>query len=189
MNDVRESTVDMTEKDVLQIAKKNQKNAFLPPVPPDGKFVFTQHFPGYIDFEPMVVPFNNIKEILDIEDIKWWSEQPNFYGYFVQVTQKKYQASFFAMFDYDEEYYGCKRWYCLGFIDGGHGRNPVLIQIADSVMGRHKMSCQISKWKLVYEPGFFSRPEHIQNRMMKEAGMNTDISVSKCDCGFDGKKK
>ena len=77
---------------------------------PEGETKYNrivQHLPGYIDFDIECVGFDTLNELLEIEWVKWWSEQKGFC---------RYSADDHLMAEFNEGY----EWYALGKL-----RHPV----------------------------------------------------------------
>lgn len=66
-----------------------------------------QHLPGYIDFDIECIGFDTLEELLNIEWVKWWSQQKGFH---------RYSADDYLMAEFKDGY----EWYALGRL-----RNPV----------------------------------------------------------------
>lgn len=151
---------------------------------------FVQHFPGYIDYEPKSFEFKNIQEVLDFEEVAWWSKQPGFYGYFGSVenpftsTVKHYLM---ALYDYTPEFYGCKRWYVLGFISGNKSDGNLcdLLPIVEGKMGTHKITCCTRLFYSIQADHFFHMPKEIVNRICDDMKWDRKKPIAVCDCGWD----
>ncbi len=77
------------------------------PVGETKKNRIVQHLPGYIDFDIECVGFDTLDELMNIEWVKWWSQQPKFY---------RYSEDSYLMAEFEDGY----TWYALGRL-----RNPV----------------------------------------------------------------
>lgn len=172
----------MNETDIMEIASKSKK-CIEHVLKPKEPMKFIQHLPGYIDGDRFEMSFWNIKEVLEHEQIKWWSTRPKFYHY-AMIFGKK-QSALMAMFDYQPEYYGCMSWYCLGHIEGCG-----TIDLPIAFYGSHKANCWARKYESIREDTY-GRDEETVKRMLKDLGWESDDMTGcavKCTCGFSDYK-
>jgi hypothetical protein len=173
----------LTEDALMEIAtesKKNIKSTLTPKTP----FTFTQHFPAYMDFEPKVETFWRLEDLLRLEYIHDWSTKKGFYGYFGSFDKYDDQCSLMALYDYREDFYGCKSWYCLGFISSdGHKGDIGLVDWKRNI-AVHKTNCRKRKYDSIFDD-YMWRSEDVQKQMIKDLGYDSTEGIAVCDCGYD----
>ena len=73
----------------------------------------TQYYPTfYTGFEPKTVEFNTQEELLNIDWVKSWSKEKNFYRYSIILNDEPDGRST-LMAEYDNG----EKWYVMAFID------------------------------------------------------------------------
>jgi hypothetical protein len=144
------------------------------------------YFTGYENNEHIVNTFN---EVLEIPFVKNFSEQKNFYSYAVNVerNQSDYKLSLMAMYDFDDEYNGCKFWLVVGDLPGFIMFETKLKLWTDLKAG-HKPTCWIRKYKSCEDLLGHDRDESIQMKILQELGWSRPdmfgVAVH-CDCGWN----
>lgn len=155
---MEEMELIMNEENLMKIATKSAEIVKkLPSLTSWRTWHFRQHVPAFIDVEPFEMDFTRISDVLAHEDIKWWSTQPKFYGYFINHVYYDDQSFLMALSDYQEEFYGCMSWYCLGTITG-EGKGSINLDNANPKYGIHKPTCWKRKYESV-ERDLLGRPE------------------------------
>lgn len=173
----------LNESSVMEIAKfsHDKMKAYFDKL--HEPFHFRQYFPAYMDFVPIEMDFSDINIILDLEDIKWWKERKGFYGYFIDLKNKKTVGiALVALFNYVPEYYGCTKSHCLGYITKGNDGWPNLPWAKYAV---HKPMCKYRLYKSI-ENDLTPLSKEERTNMLKEIGLETDVWREDilCDCGL-----
>ena len=81
---------------------------------------FREHRPGYFTgFENQTYNVKDFNEVLEIPFVKNFSESTGFYSYAVSVnTEPEYKLTLMALYNWDDEYNGCKTWLVVGYLPG-----------------------------------------------------------------------
>lgn len=149
---------------------------------------FTEHRPGYFSgFENQTYNVNDFAEVLEIPFVKNFSNDPNFYSYAVSVdTKPEYRLTLMALYDWDEEYNGCKKWYVVGYLPNFVMYETNLKQYK-YLVADHKPNCWLKKYNANENLLHTERPKETRLKVLKELGWQKEDTFGvavHCDCGF-----
>ena len=152
---------------------------------------FIEHRPGYFTgFENKEYVVNTFDEVLEIPFVKNFSQSKGFYSYAVDVSRKShddYKLTLMAMFDWDEEYNGCRTWWVVGYLPGFVKYQTNLNDWKD-IKASHKPNCWIRKYDSCKDILGIDRDSNVKMKIVKELGWPKDdmfgIAVH-CDCGWE----
>jgi hypothetical protein len=160
-----------------------------------------QHRPSYFTgFENSEMEFNTRQELLEIPWVKRFSEPSDFYGYFVSMSKSETTtATLMALYDWNDEYFGCTRWYVIGFLtetDVLPNTTHLGLKEYTDYIYRHKPNCWSRKYDSLKDDFFtydHSRiSEKKQLEIAKSLGWKRDDFfgiANTCDCGYKELKK
>jgi hypothetical protein len=149
---------------------------------------FREHRPGYFTgFENQTYEVENFNEILEIPFVKKFSEGKGFYSYAVSVdTKPEYSLTLMALYDWDEDYNGCKTWWVVGYLSGFIKYETKLKKYEDLTRS-HKPNCWTRKYNGNEDLLGIDRPKESKMKILKELGWerNDEFGVAVyCDCGL-----
>jgi len=152
---------------------------------------FIEHRPRYVSgFENKEYVVKDLNEVLEIEHVKRFSKDKDFYGYFVSVDiEPDYKVTLMSLSDWDDEYNGCKEWWVIGFLPGFIMYETKLKKYEDFISS-HKPNCWQRKYNGNKDLFGIDRPKELQLKIAKELGWkDNDLFgiAAKCDCGYDKK--
>ena len=152
---------------------------------------FIEHRPGYFTgFENITYEVKDFKEVLDIPFVKNFSDNPDFYSYAVSVdTKPEYKMRLMALYDWNEDFNGCTRRWCVGQLPGFIMYETNLQQY-ENLMAGHKPNCWIRKYKGNIEMFGSGRSDESRMKILKELGWPREDQFGiacYCDCGFKEK--
>lgn len=156
---------------------------------------FKEHRPGYFSgFENQTYNVNDFAEVLEIPFVKGFSQHANFYSYAVSVDTNPelpayYKLTLMALYDWDEEYNGCKTCWVVGYLPG-FIKYETELKAFENLIADHKPTCWLKKYQANENLLDSERPEKTRLKVLKELGWQREdtfgIAVH-CDCGY--KKK
>jgi len=149
---------------------------------------FREHRPGYFTgFENQSYDVKDFNEVLQIPFVKNFSEDKGFYSYAVSViTEPEYRLTLMALYNWDDEYNGCKTWLVVGYLPGFIMYETKLKKYQDLICG-HKPNCWTRKYRGNEEMLGIDRPMESTMKILKELGWEKDDCfgiVNYCDCGL-----
>lgn len=176
------NTDDLVDFDVYEVQSPKKVNQFA-----NCKFVFRQG-----GFDPETHKGLSVEQILELESTKWFSNRDGFYGYFVNKTHLERNWCLLALYDWDDEYYGCRHAKVIGHLLGYDFTSLGLGRSYDS-MASHKVNCWFRKYDSCKDLLDYSRPKEFKLKIAKELGWkNGDdlIGIANfCDCGYNEIRK
>lgn len=149
------------------------------------KFVFRQD-----GFDPETHEGLSVEQILELESTKWFSNRDGFYGFFTtghDMEKRDAPLKLMALYDWNEEFNGCSRWWVVGYL---HGYIQVLtgLKIYNSFRADHRPTCWIRKYNSCSDlMDTYHFPEKAM-KIAKELGWQRDDFTgiaNTCTCGFD----
>lgn len=149
---------------------------------------FIEHRPAYFTgFENKTYNVDNFEQVLEIPFVKFFSDSPGFFSFALSVeTNPNYKLMLMALYDWDEEYNGCKRWVVVGHLPGFVMYETKLKNYIDFIAG-HKPNCWTRKYVGSKDLLGIDRPNESKLKILKELGWHRDDFfgiVNHCDCGF-----
>ncbi len=153
---------------------------------------FIQHIPSFVSgIEPQCHEISGISDVLNLDFVKKFTENEIFYGFAVSVDAqpgKYYNMRLMAMYDFSEEYYGCKSWRVVGKFENVIMYETNLPDWKDLKAG-HKATCLIRKIKSCDDIMGTFRSDKLKLKVIHDLGLNyTTIQEFnknyKCDCGL-----
>lgn len=165
-----------------------------------------QHRPAYFSgFENERVEFKKPNrwdtksspcELFEIEFVKNFSTLPGFYGYFASVSTdaknnfKDYKITLMALYNYNEEYYGCESWWVIGTVFDMLLYETNLKRYISHIR-QHKWNC----WSKIYSANesilnSLEIDEKVVLKRAKEMGWTKDTLngiAGTCTCGYNEK--
>lgn len=147
---------------------------------------FREHRPSYFSgFEDKCHTFNEFDEILALPFVENFAKRSGFYSY--ALSRGDEDLALMALYDWDDEYNGCKKWFVVGFLEGF---TPKLKFYQDLIAG-HKPNCWIRKYQGNKDLLGYDRPDETVMKILKELGWHRDDMLGvacHCDCGYDKKQ-
>jgi len=149
---------------------------------------FREHRPGYFSgFENQTYDVKDFNEVLEIPFVKKFSEDKGFYSYAVSVnTEPEYKLTLMALYNWDDEYNGCKTWWVVGYLPGFIMYETKLKEYEDLICG-HKPNCWTRKYIGNKDMLGMNRPEESKMKILKELGWERDDPfgiANYCNCGL-----
>ena len=155
---------------------------------------FIEHRPSYVSgFENQTYEVKTFDEVLEIPFVKNFSEQNGFYSYAVSVYTGKnlddYKLTLMALYNWDDEYNGCRSWWVIGYLPGFIMYETKLKKYGDLIHS-HKPNCWTAKYNGNQHLFGYDRPKESTMKIAKELGWQRDDFfgiADYCDCGFSKK--
>jgi hypothetical protein len=149
---------------------------------------FREHRPGYFTgFENQTYDVKDFNEVLEIPFVKKFSEGKGFYSYAVSVdTEPEYRLTLMALYNWDDEYNGCKTWLVVGYLPGFIMYETKLKKYEDLIHG-HKPNCWTRKYIGNKDMLGWDRPEESKMKILKELGWERPDLLgyaNYCNCGL-----
>jgi hypothetical protein len=150
---------------------------------------FIEHRPSYFSgFENITYKVTNFNEVLEIPFVKRFSEGNEFYSYALSIRfEPEYKLTLMALYDWDDEYNGCKEHWVVGYLPNFIMYQTGLKNYTDLIAG-HKPNCWTRKYKGIKDMLGRDRPDESRMKILKEVGWHRDDLVGfigYCDCGFE----
>jgi len=149
---------------------------------------FIEHRPSYFTgYENNEYVVEDFKQVLDIPFVKNFLSVPGFYSFALSIdTQTTYKLQLMALYDWDDEYNGCKKWYVVGLLPGFIMFETGLKKYGDLICG-HKPNCWVRKYSANKDMLGIGRPQESVMKILKELGWHRDDVLgiaNHCDCGL-----
>ena len=161
-----------------------------------SKKKFIERRPNYFSgFEDSEYEVDNFNQVLEIPFVKKFSENPKFHSYAVSVNinddlprddENYYKMDLMAMYDWDDEYNGCKQWWVIGHLPGFIMYETKLKGWED-IKASHKPNCWSRKYSGCKDLLGVDRDKETKMKVLKELGWERDDMVGiagHCDCGW-----
>jgi hypothetical protein len=149
---------------------------------------FIEYRPSYFSgFENITYKVTNFNEVLEIPFVKKFSEGNKFYSYALSIHLKpEYKLTLMALYDWDDEYNGCKQHWVIGYLPNFIMYQTGLKDYTDLIAG-HKPNCWTRKYNSIKDMLGRDRPDESKMKILKEVGWYRDDLIGfigYCDCGF-----
>lgn len=149
---------------------------------------FREHRPSYVTgVENQIYKVENFNEVLEIPFVEHFSKGKGFYSYAVSVdTEPEYRLTLMALYNWDDEYNGCKTWWVVGYLSGFVKYETRLKKYQDLIHG-HKPNCWTRKYEGNEDILGMDRPSESKIKILKELGWERDDQLgiaNYCDCGL-----
>lgn len=149
---------------------------------------FIEYRPSYFSgFENITYKVTNFNEVLEIPFVKKFSEGKKFYSYALNIDLKpEYKLTLMALYDWDDEYNGCKSHWVVGYLPNFIMYQTGLKSYTDLIAG-HKPICWTRKYDGNRDMLGMDRPDESKLKILKELGWHRDDFygyANHCDCGF-----